>query len=207
MQPNVFAAARLLRAAAAQQQGWSDMSSDGEVKPGCRSVARRPAAGFTLIELLTTLVVAAVLLAFIVPGLANFVSSSRLRASQSEFVSALTLARSEATKRGTQVAVSATAPVTGAEFNGGWRVFADANANGALDSGELVIREYPPLAGQVTFSTVGGATLASFNSRGFLSPATTIDFKLCGPTGIKKGFSIKLEPVGLADVVEGDSCT
>ncbi len=162
--------------------------------------------GFTLFELLVTLVVAAVLLAIAVPGLSGFVNSSRLRASQSEFISALTLARSEATKRGSNVVLLAATPVAGAEFNGGWRVFADTNGNNEFDAGELLIREYPPLQGDVKFSSTGGVTFAAFTGRGFLSPATTINFQLCGKPGVKKGYSVRLEPIGIADVVEGESC-
>ncbi len=42
------------------------------------------------------------------------------------------LARGEALKRGTPVGLAATSPVRGAEFNGGWTVFVDANGNGVL---------------------------------------------------------------------------
>ena len=168
--------------------------------------------GFTLIELLVTLIVMAVVLAIAVPGLATFVSSSRLRATQSEFVSALTLARSEATRRGGQVVVRALGSVAGSEFLGGWQIFSDTNGDGLLDVGEPVIRDYAPLGSQLRFSAVVGTTTtattsAAFNARGFLAPATELNFKICGPAGTSKSYSIRLEPVGLADVVEGESCT
>ena len=168
--------------------------------------------GFTLFELLITVIVAAVLLAIAVPGMSAFVTSSRLRASQSEFVSALTLARSEATKRGSDVAVSASGAVNGSEFLGGWMVCSDTDGNGACDAGEPVIREYAPLTGQMRFNavlagTTTKATSASFNSRGFLKSGS-LKFTLCGPVGTTKSYTIRLEPVGIADVVEGtDPCT
>ncbi len=185
------------------------------------SLSRRAAGerGFTLFELLMTLIVAAALLAFAVPGLSSFVTSSRLRAAQSEFVSALTLARSEATKRGGQVVVGAVGTTVGSEFLGGWRVFSDTNGDGDLDVGEPLVREYAPLLGQLRFSTWSGgnpldlATRAAFNSRGFLAPTTentdpkTLTFRLCGPPGTTRGYDIRLEPVGLADVVEMNLCT
>lgn len=175
--------------------------------------------GFTLFELLMTLIVAAALLAFAVPGLSSFVTSSRLRASQSEFVSALTLARSEATKRGGQVVVRAVGTTVGSEFLGGWRVFSDTDGNGDFDAGEPLVREYAPLLGQLRFSTWFGSTpsdvaiRAAFNSRGFLAPTTentdpkALTFRLCGPPGTTRGFDIRLEPVGLTDVVEMNLCT
>lgn len=175
--------------------------------------------GFTLFELLMTLIVAAALLAFAVPGLSSFITSSRLRASQSEFVAALTLARSEATKRGGQVVVRAVGATVGSEFLGGWLVFADTDGDGNFDSGEPLVREYAPLLGQLRFSTWYGsnatdvAIRAAFNSRGFLAPTTentdpkALNFRLCGPPGTTRGYDIKLEPVGLADVVEMNLCT
>ena len=168
--------------------------------------------GFTLFELLITLIVAAALLAIVVPGMSTFVTSSRLRAAQSEFVSALTLARSEATKRGGEVVIEALGTVDGSEFLGGWRVFHDANGDGDFDAGETVIREYPALTGGVRFAAKVGdtttkATSATFNSRGFLKTGF-LKFTLCGPSGTTRGYTIRLEPIGIADVAEGNStCT
>ena len=170
------------------------------------------ARGFTLFELLITMIVAAVLLAIVVPGLSSFVNSSRLRATQSEFVSALTLARSEATRRGGEVVVSALGNADGSEFLGGWRVFSDTDGDGDLDDGEPVIREYAPLSGQLRFTATVGetttkATSTTFNSRGFLK-GPALKFTLCGPSGTTKGYTVRLEQVGIADVGEGNNtCT
>lgn len=163
--------------------------------------------GFTMVELLTTIVVLAVLLAIASPGLATFINSSRLRATHAELVSALTLARSEATKRGSMVVVQALAPVTGTEFSGGWQVFEDVNDNGSLDDGETVVRAYPALTGNQRFGTVGGVSMAAFNPRGFLKTSAPVEFRLCGRTGFAVGYRILLEPVGLADVLEDRACS
>jgi type IV fimbrial biogenesis protein FimT len=187
-------------------QGVSMMTSEVG-----RRGALAPQAGFTLFELLVTLIVLAVVLAIAVPNLSAFVTNSRLRATQSEFVSALTLARSEATKRGGQVVVRALGATAGSEFVGGWQVFVDADADGAFDTGEVVIRDYASLSSGMRFTAVVGstttaATSAAFTPRGFLTPVTDLNFRICGPTGQKKSYSIRLEPVGIADVVEGEAC-
>lgn len=168
--------------------------------------------GFTLIELLITIVVLAVVVAIALPNLALFITSSRLRATQSEFVSALTLARSEATKRGSRVLVLPLGSVPGSEFLGGWTVCSDADENGACDVAVPAIRDYGPLAGQLRFTALVGttttaATSVAFDARGFLVPRTVLNFKLCGPTDPTRAYSIRLDPVGLADVVEMNSCT
>lgn len=168
-------------------------------------------SGFTMVELLTTLVVLAILLAIAAPSMATFINNSRLRSSQGELVAALMLARSEATKRGTDVTVDAAVRgVTGAEFSGGWRVFLDANRNGQWDAGEEIIRNYPALSGNQRFGAARGASVVEwvvFNSRGFLASPGRIDFSLCGQAGQTKGYKITLDPVGLADVTEKSVCT
>jgi type IV fimbrial biogenesis protein FimT len=157
-----------------------------------------------MVELLTTLVVLAVLLAIAAPGMTKFVNNSRLRASHGELVSALGLARSEATKRGLPVAVKAKGTTVGAEFSDGWDVFQDTNGNDQLDAGEPVIRSYSALSGNQRFGTLGGEVVAVFTNRGFLKTAAAVRFKLCGQVGEPRGYSILLEPVGMADVVEDD---
>lgn len=158
--------------------------------------------GFTMVELLVTLVVLAVLLALAAPSMSKFVSNSRLRSSHGELVSALTLARSEATRRGLPVVVKARGTTVGSEFSDGWDVFVDANLNDKYDTGDTLIRAYPALSGNQRFGTVGGELLAVFTNRGFLKAAAPVRFKLCGQTGEPLGYRILLEPVGMADVVE-----
>lgn len=175
-----------------------------QARPAASNVER----GFTMVELLTTLVVLAVLLAIAAPNLATFINNSRLRTSQSELMSALMLARSEATKRGNFVVVEAVGPiVVGAEFSGGWRVFDDKNDNGAWDAGEDIVRSYPALNGNQRFGTASGVSIAAFNPRGFLKSSTRVEFSLCGQAGQSRGYKIKLEPVGLADVKEQSTCS
>lgn len=164
------------------------------------------ARGFTLIELLTTVVVAAVLLAVAGPGLADFVRSSRLNGAQSELVSSMMLARSEAAKRGREVQLIATSGANGTDFSGGWVVGWDKNGNGSIDTAngsDEVIRSYPPPAMGVQICANAAAAAVRFAATGFLTPAVRVQFDVCDKN---KGYLVSLEPVGLADVKPAPAC-
>ena len=170
------------------------------------ALPRRGRAGFTLIEMLTVMSVLAVLLAIATPGLASLISANALSAAQSELASALVLARSEALKRGASVMVAAAAPVSGAEFSGGWRIFVDTNGNGVYDSDEVIVREQPAFRGDLRLATTSSATTVTFNGRGFLAPATMVTINICS-TAAPKSYQLRIEPVGLADVSETTGCS
>jgi type IV fimbrial biogenesis protein FimT len=177
----------------------------GSVRHGLRDRAARRTAGFSLIEMLTTMSILAILLAIASPGLASLTSANSLSAAQGGLAASLMLARGEAMKRGAQVGVAAMSPASGAEFSNGWTVFVDANGNGQFDSGETIVRQEPALRGNVRLATVGGATTVAFNGRGFLSPSTLVTFTVCA-NGSSKGYVVRVEPVGLADVTDSTSC-
>jgi type IV fimbrial biogenesis protein FimT len=167
--------------------------------------AVRRSAGFTLVEMLTTLSIIVILLSIASPGLASLTSANSLSSAQGELTAAIMLARGEALKRGTAVGLVATTPVRGAEFNGGWSIFVDANGNGVLDAGEAVVRVQPAFRGDMRVTSAGGETLLAFNGRGFLTPAAVVSVTVCSSLA-PKSYRIRLEPVGLADVAEATGC-
>jgi type IV fimbrial biogenesis protein FimT len=162
--------------------------------------------GFTLVEMLTVMSVLAVLIAVASPGLASLTSANALSAAQGELASAMVLARSEALKRGTTVALAATAPIAGAEFSGGWRIFVDANGNGIYDAGEVIVREQPAFHGDLRLATLGGATAVTNNGRGFLAPSSMVTINVCSSLATNS-YQLRVEPVGLADVSETTGCS
>jgi len=93
--------------------------------------------GFTLIELMVTLVIAVILVVISVPGFRSIIQNNRATTQANELLSAMTLARSEAIKRGTNVSVcSSTDQSTCAAsltWSSGWIVFVDINNNGTFD--------------------------------------------------------------------------
>lgn len=117
--------------------------------------------GFTLIELMVTLVVLAIAIGLAVPSFAELIRNNRADAQSGAVVDALSLARSEAIKRGTTVVVL---PTTGTNWNAGWRV----------EVGSEVLRTFQALEGA---TLVGGpATGVQFNSRGQLT-GTAVTFQ------------------------------
>lgn len=170
-----------------------------------RSGARLKAAGFSLVEMLTTMSILAILLVVASPGLASLTSANALSSAQSELAAAMMLARGEAMKRGTQIGLTATAPVAGTEFTGGWTIFVDSNGNGLYDVGEVIVRQQPAYRTNVRISTASGTTTLAFNSRGFLVPSSLVTFTLCS-SAASKGYRLRVEPVGLADVAETTGC-
>ena len=70
--------------------------------------------GFTLLELMVTVAVAAILATVAVPGFRDLIQNNRVTTQTNELVSALNFARTEAVKRGRNVAVVVT------QTNPGW---------------------------------------------------------------------------------------
>jgi len=179
------------------------LNGSGRLSLTAKAVRRN--AGFSLVEMLTTLSIIVILLAVASPGLASLTSANSLSSAQGELAAAMMLARGEALKRGLPVGLIATSPVRGAEFNGGWTVFVDDNGNGALDTGETIVRVQPAFRADMRVTTTGGETVLSFNGRGFLTPSATMTFAVCS-TLAPKSYRIRIEPVGLADVLEATGC-
>ena len=75
-------------------------------------------AGFTLVELVTVLTIVAILAAIAMPNLAVMMAGQRMRATGTDLVSSLLLARSEAIKRNADVEI---APQTAGDWTSGWR--------------------------------------------------------------------------------------
>ena len=174
---------------------WAVAATSTLANPGLWCARRW--RGFTVIELLTTVVVLAVSLALAAPALSSFMRSNQLRATQSELVSSLMLARSEAARVGISARVDALQPVASGGFTQGWRVWVDSDADGVVDAGES-LREVPKRTGGVTITTSVPSVV--FNASGFLDPVTPVSFDVKGAVSDDKRYCVLLTPVGMADV-------
>jgi len=77
-------------------------------------------AGFTLIEVMVVLAITVILSMIAAPSFKSLIAGQRARAASTDLYAALTLARSEAIKRNTQVTLQPAVPA--ALWQGGWRI-------------------------------------------------------------------------------------
>ena len=154
--------------------------------------------GTTLIELMITLSVLAILMTIAAPSFVNYIKDNRIQTQSNDFLTAVMIARSEASKRRINVNVSGTNPVAGNEFGGGWNIWADTDGNGTMDAAE-VIRTHDDLRGN-TLKSMQAITNIALQPSGFLSAsgvaATTLTFKLCDTRTGTVGRTIDIIPTG-----------
>lgn len=99
--------------------------------------------GFTLVELAITLSVLGVLMAVAIPSFRFVQNSGRLSAGSNELVASLQAARMEAIRRNGRVVLCSSADgatCSGVGTSSGWVVFADTDADNAVDVGEETIQ-------------------------------------------------------------------
>jgi len=140
-----------------------------------------------------TLLIAAILISIAVPSFTNVIQNNRITAHANEFLSALSIARSEAIKRSATVTVTAS---TAGQWQNGWTI---ATGGGAPTT--LYINQ-AGLAGGTVLTNAGNANVVTYNSRGFLTGAQPSIFTLTIPncTG-NQVRNITISPAGSARVV------
>jgi type IV fimbrial biogenesis protein FimT len=183
---------------------------------------KRKLSGFTLLEFMFAIALLAVLVGLGVPGLTDFVRSSRMSSAANDIISDFALARSEAVKRGVPVTLckSQDGAVCDEDdedpFNH-WIIFVDdadpgvvaaTDGNGEVDEDEPILRERE-LPDTLTVTTPADQIRAIFLASGFPVPgaANITRFVLCDSRGEATGTggdsaarAVEVLPTGRASV-------
>jgi len=158
--------------------------------------------GLTLVELLITMAVMVILLAFGVPSFQGHIKDNRRITQINELVSAMNLARSEATKGAGMVALcpSTTGTTcTGGTFDGGWIVFINGDSDNppSVDGGEMILRTHAGTAGAGTSLRALGAITTGMNFMASGRPDAFGDITYCDDRGAGHARSVVVNLVGV----------
>ena len=158
-------------------------------------------AGLTLVELMITMAVMAILLAIGVPSFQGHMKDNRRITEVNELVSAMNLARSEATKGNGTVAFCPSADnatCSGGTFDSGWIVFinGDGDTPPVVDGGETILRTHAGTMGADTSLRASGGITAGVNFLASGRPAAFGDITYCDGRGAGHARSVVLNLVG-----------
>ncbi len=152
-----------------------------------REQAKR-CSGFTLIEMMLVVVVMSILVAIAAPSFDSLTKKNNVEALQSQLLTALAVARSEAASRNRPVGIcksnNSASCVSGASWSDGWIVFEDSNNDGSMAVADDIVIETAARNGDysVTVADADGAvTELFFSSQGFLVSRKPVTFTLCDP--------------------------
>lgn len=161
--------------------------------------------GFTLVELMITLAVVAILISLAAPSFQLAIQNNRLTTQVNNLVTALSLARSEAIRRGATVTVcksnGGAACTAAGDWDQGWVVFTDPTTPGTIDNAADIIRVYEQAPG-VTVRT--GANFVSYLASGTVSAIAT--FGVCDARGTASARAVAVNVLGRARSQPGAAC-
>jgi type IV fimbrial biogenesis protein FimT len=102
------------------------------------------AAGYTLVELLAVILIISVVSAIAFPNFQSMTNGNRLTSGTNEMVATLQMARMEAIRRNTRVVVCSSTDGASCSGAGDWArhiAFVDTDRDGAVDTGEVIVRD------------------------------------------------------------------
>ena len=146
---------------------------------------RYKSEGFTILELLVGVAILAITMALAAPNFIDMVKNNRISSASSDFMGALQLAKTEAASRVRPVSICKSNAdgddcVGGGDWQQGWLIFVDLNANGDLNGDDTIIFVNQALDDQITFGgTDGVKDSITFNPSGTTSLTSTETLILC----------------------------
>lgn len=152
--------------------------------------------GFSLIELLVTVSIVGVAAAVAVPAYSTFMQDNRMTANVNDFITSLSVARSEAAKRGAKITLCKSKNgkdcTTSGNWEQGWIVFVDNNDNAVADVGEALLLVHQAMGGNVTL-------IGNGNVDEYISYAATGFTQLKNGGGFQAGTLILCDSRGFGD--------
>lgn len=136
---------------------------------------------------MVAITVLAVLLGIGVPAFTQIIRNNQIAAQTNEFVTALTIARSEALKRGLPVSICASNTAQSAceedaeNWNSGWIAFIDPTNPGTLDNGEDIIQVWPATSHGLNLVLDTDSTFIRYLPGGASDAVGTLTFDLSKP--------------------------
>ena len=155
--------------------------------------------GFTIYELMLTLALMAVFVTVGVPSFASFMERNQLTTGINQFVSSLSLARSEAIKRNQRVNLCASSDgeqCSDGGYEDGWIVYVDNNQNNTRDNDEELLwvgDSYPANLTLRVSSNFDNSNIAYLGS-GRINEGGNV--KLCMDNDVKKARMLNLINTG-----------
>jgi Tfp pilus assembly protein FimT len=178
--------------------------------PVIHMTTRRQLRGITLVELMTTMSVAAIALTVGIPSLTAVSASMHRSQANMELMSAGTLARSEAGRRGHPVTLCASPDGLGCstepapDWHTGWIVFIDEDADGEIDQETDRILYTTAFEGDAFSLTFSGSTPGHITFRGSGFPVANGTFSYCDRDTSR---TLTLTHVGrIEQTASGDGC-
>ena len=152
--------------------------------PARKAAAKQ--AGLTIIELMIAVVIVGIMASLAAPAMKDMILNARMSSQTSDLLTDFAFARSQAANRGQRVTVCASSNGTSCaavSWALGRIVFADIDADGAVDVGEEILRVVPAMPGTITVVTAGLTDLnrIQFRSSGMTAglSAASATFTLC----------------------------
>ncbi|MEK7323142.1 MAG: GspH/FimT family pseudopilin [Pseudomonadota bacterium] len=140
--------------------------------------------GFTLVEAMITLAIAAILFAWAVPSLQDFIIRNRMSTEVNTFVTSLYVARSESVKRLRNVGIcpapaGATTCAGDTNWNQGWIVIADTDGAAGFNTGDTILQQNSALPSN--FQITNTLVSITYQPNGRVAPLnnTTFTFDNC----------------------------
>ena len=180
--------------------------------------------GFTLVELMMTLAIAAILMSVAVPSYITFTKNSRITAQTNKVVTAVSLARGEASKRGTRVVLCRSNDVgkadpdcsgtggTSKDWSNGWLVFSVGTARTTPlydpSKDDVLIGQFETESNVVIKTVSANDKNLEFNPDGTTNESgNTAKFAICDDRGVSHGKLVEVSPVGRAVSSDATTCT